>query len=173
MFDLQQPNSSFPHIQTDNSWPTNSKTTWLLIKTKQTQMFLITFSSHCIKLGEQLLESRAMSAESCLPPAKMKLGHFTQLTKTNKSCNVTRSRVPSSCADDDNQLNWNPYCPPLTWKSLTPFLAFISGIKSSDCILMPNLDSHVARLVGAAVRRQINDVVRWGSAEVQATAVHL
>lgn len=59
-----------------------------------------------------------MSAEYCLFPAKMKLGHFTQLTKTNKSSNATRSRVPSSYADDNNQLNWNPYCSPLTWKSL-------------------------------------------------------
>lgn len=122
MFDLQHSNSSFSHhIQTDNSWPTNFKRTWLLIKTNRPKCswsVLVPIASK--RTG--CMVSSCWKAERCLlrtvsfqPRWNC---HFTQLTKTNKSSSVTRSRVPSSHADGNGRLNWNPSCPPFTWKSL-------------------------------------------------------
>lgn len=96
--------------------------------------------------------------------------------RQNKSTVVTWSRVPFHTLDDNNQLNWNPFCLLLTRESLSVFSSLSSQWSNQETASWSQ-DSGFGYAhggsAGAALTRQINSVVRKGSAEVQATAALL
>lgn len=95
--------------------------------------------------------------------------------RANKNNMVIRSTVPFHSLDDNNQLNWNPFYLLLTWESFC--FSSLSSQWSNQETASWWQDSGFGYAhggsAGKALTRQINSVVRRGSAEVQTTAVLL
>lgn len=147
---------------------------------QKTRMFLMSFRTQS-ENGSALIQRAAGGKLSNIswvlsPSAQDKTpATWDSWLTRNKSNIVIWGRVLFHTPDDNNQLNWNPFCLLLTRESLcfSSLSSQGSNQETASWWQDSGFGSAHGGYAGTALTRQINSVVRKGSAKVQTTAVLL